>query len=118
MEKKALEKLKSENSLHCTEPEASLPCSHKPFTCLSDETDESSTCHHISLRYSLILSSQQPWVFQVFSLCQVSSPKPCMNSSCPLHVLCAPPVSSSLILITLIDFCKEYIQSSSLCAFL
>ena len=58
MEKKALEKLKSENSLHCTEPEASLPHSHKPFTCLSDETDESSTCHHISLRYILILSSQ------------------------------------------------------------
>jgi len=36
----------------------SLPCLRNPFACLYAGTDESSTCHHISFRYILILSSQ------------------------------------------------------------
>ena len=32
------------------------------------------------------------WVFQVVSFPQVSSPKPCMQLSCPLYVSHAPPI--------------------------
>jgi len=109
MEQNAPEKLRQKNSLHCTEPEDSLPCSHKLFTCLYAETDESSTCHHISFRYILILSSQLHLGLSSGLFLSGLLTKILYAFYGPLHVLHAPSISSSLIFITLIDFGKEYI---------
>jgi len=63
------------------EPESSLPHSQVPATCPYPEPARSSPYPHIPLSEnpSQYYPPIYPWVFQMVSFSQVSSPKPCIN---------------------------------------
>jgi hypothetical protein len=76
------------------EPEGSLPYSQVLATCSYLESDQSSQCLPIRLTEDPFqdYSPIDAWFFQVASFPQVSPPKSCMQLSCLLYVLHAPPI--------------------------
>ena len=102
------------------EPESLLPHSQVPATCPYPVPYRFSPYSHITLPEdpSQYYPPIYPWVFQVVSFLQVSSPKPCvrlcsptLRATCPAHLI--------LDLITRIIFGEQYRSLSfPLCSFL